>query len=153
MIGLLIGNWKLILIGIVAVAVGAYIWHCESVKEDWAKAKAIGRQQEAENARQALRDLTRKERSDENYERNIARLNNDVARLRNTSTSNLPTAAPGSASAERVTLDRAELGTALRSYREEVARGREEIRGLIGEGAKAVEGLDEAKRWAKDREM
>lgn len=151
MTALLIANWKLVLIGLVLAAVGGYIWHCESVKSSWEEAKAIANRQNAENAKQALRDIKNKERSDENYQRNISRLAADIKRLRNASASNLPSVAPGSPSADRACFDRAEFTEALRRYRDSVARGRAELRELIGEGAKAVEGLDAAKAWAADR--
>lgn len=145
MIPLLLANWRLIAAGLVAVAVGGYILHCEHVKTELAASVAIAEQQQKENAKTALRDQTNKERSDENYARNISRLNADLGRLRNASPRVLPAAAPGAANPDRACFDRTELSAALRGYREGVL-------GLVGEGAAAVEGLDESKAWAKDRE-
>src|SRR5687768_1846099 len=70
-----------IIVGVAALAAGGYIWHCERTKNLWAEAQAIAQRQNAENAKQAHRDLLNKERSDENYQRNLARLRADVKRL------------------------------------------------------------------------
>lgn len=147
-IPLLLANWRLIALGAALLGVGGYVWMCERAKDELVASKAIAEQQAVQNAKQAFRDLKAKERSDENYERRIARLAVDLERLRNASPSNLPTAAPGPAGTPTVTFDRSELDAALRSYRDEVARGRAEIRGIVGEGAAAVEALDTAKEWA-----
>lgn len=144
MIALLLGNWKLILIGLVVAAVSGYVLHCEHVKAELSASVAIAEQQQRENAKTALRDLKNKERSDENYARNISRLNTDLGRLRNAGPRGLPPAAPGSANPDRACFDRTELSAALRVYREGVL-------GLVGEGAAAVEGLDTAKSWAGNR--
>ena len=149
LIPILLANWRLVALGLIVAAVGGYIWSCERAKDTLAAQKAIAEQQARENAKQALRDLKNKERADENYERRISRLNTDIGRLRNASASNLPTVSPGPSGTPTVTFDRAELNAALRSYRDEVARGRAEIRGIAGEGAAAVEGLDTAKEWAQ----
>lgn len=145
MIALLLANWKLILIGLVVAAVGGYVLHCERAKTGLAASVAIAEQQQRENAKTALREQANKERSDENYARNISRLNSDLVRLRNARPGVLPAAAPGAANPDRACFDRTELSAALRNYREGVL-------GLVGEGATAVEGLDESKAWAKDRE-
>ena len=118
--------------------------HCERVKSNWDEAKAIADRQAAENAKQALRDLKNKERSDEDLSRRMSRLHADVKRLRDASPSLLPAAAPGAADPDRITFSRAELDAALRSYREGIL-------GIVEEGAAAVEGLDTAKAWAKAR--
>jgi curved DNA-binding protein CbpA len=138
-----------IALGIVTVAAGLYVAHCEHVKSERDKADAVASLQERQNALQALRDLKAKERADEDYERRISRLRADVKRLRESSASQLPSSAPGPSGAPTATFDRSELDAALRSYRDEVARGRAEIRGIVGEGAEAVEGLDTAKIWAQ----
>lgn len=133
-----------IIAGVAALAVGGYVLHCEHVKSNWQKAKAIAEEQDRANAKQALRDLQTKERSDENYARNLARLAADVKRLRHARTSLLPAPSPSSTSPDRACFDRGELDAALRRYRDGVI-------GLVEEGAKAVEGLDEAKAWVGGR--
>lgn len=140
----LLGNWKLIAVGLLAVTVGMYVWHCERAKNKLAASIALAEQQAVENAKQALRDLKNKERVDENYIRNVTRLRADVKRLRNASASLVPPAPAGSPSPERACFDRADLTAAIRSYREGVL-------GLLEEGGAAVEGLDEARRWAGGR--
>ena len=143
-LALLTGNWRLIGIGLLVLAVGGYVVHCEHAKAELAKAKAIAEQQLRENAKQALRDQKAKERSDENYRRNIARLSADLKRLRDSRASLLPPAPAGTSRPDLACFDRAELDAALRKYRAGVLD-------LVGEGAAAVDGLDEAKAWAKER--
>ena len=130
-----------IVAGVVVLAAGGYILHCEHTKNKWAEAKAIAARQDAENAKQAMRDHHAKERSDENYQRNMARLAADVKRLRNASPSLVPAAPAGSPDPDRICFSRPDLAAALRGYRDGVVQ-------LLGEGAAAVEGLDEAKVWA-----
>lgn len=130
-----------IVTGVITVAAGTYVWHCEEVKEEAVRAEAIAEQRSRQNALQALRDLKAKERADEEYERRIGRLRADVKRLRDASASVLPPAPSGSPSPERACFDRAELDLALRRFSEGAAE-------LVGEGAEAVEGLDTAKEWA-----
>lgn len=138
--------------GLVVVAAAAYAIHCESAKAALAETAALGRAQDEANAKKSLRDMKAKERSDENHQRNLSRLAADVKRLRDDRPSLLPTASTAPAGAVRACYDRAEFDSALREYRDEVARGRAETRELIGEGAKAIEGLDTAKVWAAGRE-
>ena len=140
----LLANWKLIAIGLLAAAVGAYVWHCERAKDRLAASIAIAEQQAVQNAKQALRDLKNKERSDENLQRNLGRLRADVVRLRNASASVLPAAPTGAGDPQRACFDRAQLDDALRRF----AGGAAE---LVGEGAAAVEGLDSLKDWAGSR--
>lgn len=141
---LLLANWRLIGMALMLLGVGGYVLHCEHVKKNWAEAKAIAERQNAENAKQAHRDLLNKERSDENYKRDMARLAADLKRLRNSRPSLLPPAAPGAADPDRACFSRADLTSALQRYRDGVVE-------LLGEGAAAVEGLDEAKEWVRRR--
>jgi hypothetical protein len=133
-----------IVAGVVVLAAGGYVLHCEHVKSNWAEAKAIAERQNAENAKKALRDLRNKERSDENYQRDIRRLAADVKRLRDARPSFVPSGGSSSGGAERACFDRADIDTALQRYRDGII-------GLLGEGAAAVEGLDEAKAWVRGR--
>lgn len=134
----------LVIYAAVAAIVGGYIWHCERTKSNWKEAQAIAQRQIAENAKQALRDLKNKERSDENYQRNIARVAADVRRLRDSRPRFVPAggASPGGAAA--ACYDREQLNSALQRFREGIV-------GLVGEGAAAVEGLNEAKGWVNGR--
>lgn len=138
----LLSNWRLLFSIGVGLAVFGYVWHCQHVKAELAAAAAIAEQQLRQNEAKAQRDITNKERSDENYERNIARLRADLQRLRDTRPSLLPAPAPGTESPDRISFDRAELDAALRRYRVGVLE-------VVGEGAAAVEGLDESKAWAR----
>jgi hypothetical protein len=132
-----------IVAGVVVLAAGGYVLHCEHVKKNWAEAAAIAQRQTAENAKQVLRDVKAKERSDENYTRNLARLRADLNRLRDSRASLLPSAPAGAADPDRACFDRPQLDAALRAYREGIL-------GIIGEGAAALEGLDEARVWAQE---
>jgi hypothetical protein len=143
-IPLLVANWRVIALGLVVLAVGGYVWSCERAKDKLVAQKVIAEQQAVENAKQAFRDLKNKERADEEYERRINRLRADVKRLRDASSSLLPPAPAGTPSPERACFDRADLDRALSDF----ARGAAD---LVGEGAAAVEGLDTAKGWAKNR--
>lgn len=138
----LLGNWRLILIGLAATAVLGYVWTAERAKTQLAKSKAIAEQQNVQNAKQALADLKKKERSDETYDRSMARLRADLKRLRNARPSLLPASTAAAPSVDRACFSRPELDAALRRYRDGVLD-------LLGEGAAAVEGLDTAKDWAR----
>jgi hypothetical protein len=140
----LLANWRLIGMALMLLGVGGYITHCQYTKRVWAEAQAIAQRQGAENAKQAHRDLLNKERSDENYQRNLARLRADVKRLRNARPSFVPPAVPGATDPDRACFSRPELDAALRSYRDGIIE-------LLGEGAAAVDGLDEAKSWVQGR--
>ena len=129
-----------IVAGVVAVAVGGYVWHCESVKSDRARQDGIAEEQKRQNALIALRQLKQKERADENYERRITRLAADTKRLRERPSILPPSSAPAG-SAEAITFDRGKLDDALRAFTGGVSD-------LVGEGDKAAIGLDEARRWA-----
>lgn len=143
MIGLLLSNWRLIAIGLVVMAVGSYVLHAEYVKKQWAEAQAIAKRQEAENAKQALRDLRNKERSDENYQRNIARLRADVGRLRDSRPVILPSTGSSPGGLDQACYDRDSLESAIRTFENGVL-------GLIEKGDEAIIGLDEAKTWIKN---
>jgi hypothetical protein len=132
-----------IVAGVLVLAAGAYVWHCEGVKDDMVRAEAIAQQQAAENARKALEALKAKERADENYTRNLDRLRADVKRLRDSRPSVLPPAAPTARDPERACFSRPELDAALRRFVEGAA-------GLVAEGDEARLGLDAAKQaWPK----
>jgi hypothetical protein len=133
-----------IVYGLIAAVVGGYVLHCEHVKKVQAQSVAVAHEQASENAKKALADVKAKERSDENYRRNISRLDADLKRLRNARPSVVPAAPADTSHPELACFDRAQLASALRAYREGVI-------GLLGEGAAAVEGLDESKAWAQSR--
>lgn len=142
-------DWKVIVVGLAVVAIGGYIWHCESSKTELAQVAAVGRAANEENAKRALRDQTAKERSDEEHDRRLARLRADVQRLRNTRASALPTATALTGSAVDACYSRSELDAALRSYRERVAESRGRLRELAAECGASIEGLEAAKNWAQ----
>jgi hypothetical protein len=134
--------WNLVVYGLIALGVGGYVLHCEHVKKELAQSIAVAEEQIRENERQAARDKKLKEQSDENYKKRIARVNADLKRLRESGAGFLSTPAAGSADASRTTYDRADVDAALRAYRAEIIE-------LLGEGQKAVEGLDEGRVWAR----
>lgn len=128
-----------IVAGVVVLGVATYVVHCEGVKSKLAKQAGIAQEQARQNALQALRDLKKKERADENYDRRIARLNADLVRQR---PSLLPAPSATAPSAATIAFDRAELDAAL-------TRFVERVEGIAAEGEKARIGLDEARRWAQ----
>jgi len=132
-----------IVTGLAVLALGGYIWHCESVKDDMVAAEALARHQAELNARKAEEALRAKERADETYERNLSRLRADVERLRQSRTDFVPPAAPASPSPDRACFSRAELERALRKLDSGV-------QDLVREGDEARIGLDAAKAaWPK----
>ena len=134
--------------GILALAVGGYVWHCEATKRDHAQLVARleeqAKAQEIANAKEALRQAKNKERTDEEQNRRLADLRRANKRLRDelADTVFVPPAAPGSASSDLACFDREQLNGALRAF----AAG---VQGLIEEGGEAVIGLDAAKGWAR----
>lgn len=133
-----------IVAGIVVLTAAGYAIHCEHAKGELSASVSLAKQQAAENAKQALRDVRNKERSDEENDRRMARLRADVRRLRDASPSFVPAPVSGASDPDRACFDRAELDSALRGYRAGIV-------GLLEEGAAAVEGLDTAKAWEKSR--
>jgi hypothetical protein len=104
-----------------------------------AQVKAKGEEQERKTQETIARNQKEKERADEMYKRNLARLERDVKRLRDSANRSVLPAAPAEArDPSRATFDRAELDRALREFIGETAA-------IAGEGAKAVEGLDSLK--------
>jgi cell shape-determining protein MreC len=101
--------------------------------------KRLGEEQEKKTKETIARDIKEKERRDADYKSRIARLERDNKRLRDSSGREFVSSSGSSGgSPERATFDRAELDRALREFATEVA-------GIVGEGQKAVEGLDSLK--------
>jgi Sec-independent protein translocase protein TatA len=136
----LLANWQLLAIGLLVLTVFGYVKHCQSVKEDYfnfvQKTKLAGEEQERKTKETIARNLKEKETRDAEYKRNVARLERDINRLRNSASRSVVPPAPAEArDPSRATFDRAELDRALREFIGETAE-------IAGEGAKAVEGLD-----------
>jgi hypothetical protein len=143
----LLANWQLIAIGLLVLTVFGYYKHCESVKERFdtfkAEVKVKGEEQERKTQETIARNQKEKERADEMYKRNLARLERDVKRLRDSAPSSFLPAAPSTAAnPDRACVSRAIVDGALRSFEAEVA-------GLIAEGDRGITGLDAAKTWAQ----
>lgn len=147
----MIGNPLQIIYGVVALAlvsaVGGYIWHCESVKTEYAVFKSnvelLGEKAQADADATEAADRKRKETADAETQK----LRTDNAalakRLRDARSrgSFVPPAAPTSTSPDRATFDRAELERAIQQLDAGVS-------GLIAEGTEAVTSLNVARRWA-----
>lgn len=125
--------------GILAVAVGGYVLHCEHAKGKLAEQAAIAKEQEKTNAATAMRQLKLKERTDEEYERRIADLR---GRLRVKPASVLPAAPTTATDPQLACFDYSLLERAL----QRLDNG---VRGLLEEGDEAAIGLEIAKRWAQ----
>lgn len=92
------------------------------------------------------RNKLKKEKADADYKRNIAALQRDNKRLRDSiehsgGLSGLP-ASPGSP--DRICFDRTALNSAIQDYR----RG---FLGIAEKGTEAVSALDNAKAWAREK--
>jgi hypothetical protein len=139
----LLANWQLIALGLlIATAYGFYL-HCQSIKSEYstfkAEVKVRGEEQERITKEVIARNQKEKERADEMYKRNLARLERDIKRLRDSSNRSVVPPAPAEArDPSRATFDRAELDRALGAFIGDVT-------GITEEGAKAVEGLDSLK--------
>ena len=131
------------LILVLSGAVGVQTARLDSVKSEYATFRAdtkrLGDEQERRTKERIANDRLEKERRDADYKRNVARLERELGRLRSRASSSVLPAAPAEArDPARATFDRAELDRALREFTGGAAE-------LVGEGAKAVEGLDSLK--------
>jgi multidrug efflux pump subunit AcrA (membrane-fusion protein) len=133
---------KLLLYVAVAVALlgVGYVKGCTDSQQEYAQFKAtLVAQAEAQAKRTAAivrENKLEKERRDADYKRNVARLERELGRLRQRARASvLPAPRPETPDPSRITFDRAELDRAIREFTGEAAE-------LVGEGAKAVEGLD-----------
>jgi len=139
--------------GILALAVGVYVAHCEKVKSNHANFVAELRQQaqdqERRNKERADQEKNAKEQADEDTKRNLDQLHATVARLRNAARSNpslVPTASSCAGDTSTAAFDRIELDRALRNFTEGVSV-------LIGEGEQATIELNGAKRWVLELKL
>jgi hypothetical protein len=133
--------------GIVA-AVGAYIWHAESTKTQYAVFKAevaqLGKKAKEDAERKETADRKLKEKSDEENNRTLANLRGTVRRLRDdnagrSAVSQLPAAA---GSPDLVCFSRLLLDTAVREYQSAIL-------GIVEKGAEATVNLDTARDWVR----
>lgn len=110
----------------------------EAYKQAGEIAERLAKQKDAENK-------AKKEKADADYKRNIAALQRDNKRLRNSAnSSSLPGTSATTGQPDRITFDRAELDAAIRSFTAGTAA-------IATEGAEAVNALDNAKAWAKEK--
>ena len=144
MLGLPLG-W--IVAGVLALACGGYVLHCEHVKKD--REELISRlrheaeEQEKKNKQRAAEDKANKEATDAETQRNLDSLHRTIARLRDdrNRAGSLPPATANASRPDLACFDRAELARAV----DNLEAG---VEGLIGEGAEATVALDAAKGWA-----
>lgn len=141
------GGTTTIIAGVMAVAVGAYVLHCEHVKKDRAgiiaTLEAQAESQKKENERIARENNAKREKADAETKKLRAANLSLAKRVRdNANASILPPASGGTASPERIAFDRGELDRALSAF----AAGAAE---LAIEGDQARLDLDTARRWAQ----
>ena len=120
-----------------------YIKGCTDKGAEFTRFKAdvaaAGKAQNDAAKKQAALDKADKEKRDADYKRSVARLERDLERLRGSARRSVVPPAPAETrDPARAAFDRAELDRALREFTGGVAE-------LVGEGAKAVEGLDSLK--------
>ena len=158
-LGLAWVKWTAAALILVAVAGGAaYAMHShDQVKYDALKTEydtfkggvaALGEQAKAAAALQALNDLKKRERADDENKRTHTADVNTILRLRaqldSARGSYVPAASTGAARPDLACFDRAALESALRELVTEV-------RGFVDEGAAATVDLNTAKLWEQGR--
>lgn len=148
---LLLGNWQKYLIiaaAIAALCAMSYIKGCsdEKIKSEAFRAKVelLGEQAKQKAKEQEAKDKLKKEQADSENKVSSDRIATLSRQLRDerSRTRYLPAPAPGSASPDRISFDRAELERAIQFLDGEVS-------GLFAEGDKAIVDLNTARRWAK----
>lgn len=159
MITLLLANWRLVAIALLAVAVGVQTWRLGLAQDDVVRVQALfdafkaqvaaeGEKARADAILREKADQQRKDTADAEHQRNIAALQRDISRMRRERDSArgsiVPPAPAGSTRTDLACFDRTALESAFRGF---VA----EVRGLVDEGAKATVELDTARRWAQAR--
>ena len=125
-----------VVVSLLMLALKVQTSRLESAQETIAAIKIQGELEEARRTKE-------KERSDADYKARIARLDRDSQRLRESAGKRVLPAADGSAESA-ITFEYSELDGALQRF----IGGTTE---LVIEGATAIEGLDNAKRWAAER--
>lgn len=110
----------------------------EAYKQAGEVAERIAKQKDAENK-------AKKEKSDADYKRSIAALQRDNKRLRDSANqSSLPGTSAPPGQPDRITFDRPLLDAAIRSFTAGTAA-------IATECTEAVNALDNAKAWARER--
>jgi len=149
--GALLNPWLLLILG--ALLVGSFFYGLHIGNERLESYKvavaAVGQAQEERTAARVKADKKLKLEVDREWKSKLAvataRSTALATRLRADPGSSIVPAAPaGAASPARADFDRAELDRALREFTAATA-------GLVGEGDRAVTGLDAAKEWVKGR--
>lgn len=141
------GGMTTILGGVLLIAVGGYVLHCEHVKKDRASfiatLEAQAAAQKKENERITKENVSRKEKADAETTK-LRTANATLSkRLRdNAGASVLPAPAPGAGSPDRACFGRADLDRALQRFTGGAAE-------LVIQGDEARVGLDVARRWAQ----
>jgi hypothetical protein len=149
--GVFLNPWVLVILGVIVVSAFFYGLNIGNSRlESYQIAvKAVGQAQEDRTLRRIKDDKRIKKEADDAYKTKfgsvVTRNRALLAKLRkDTGGSVLPPVPAGAASPDRAAFDRAELDRALREFTSGAAE-------LIGEGDKAVIGLDTAKGWAAEQ--
>jgi hypothetical protein len=109
-----------------------------------AKVEALGEEAKKRVKEQEAKDKLKKEQADRENQVSSKRIADLSRQLRESRSAKryVPPAAPGSASPDRATFDRAELESAIRRLDAEVS-------GIAAQGDQAVTDLNTARKWAK----
>ena len=148
MIGLLLANWRIVVMALLVAAVGFYKWRFERERTEFqnyrTETRAAGLAAEMRAKEIALRDLKRKEHADAENATTVANLATTAHRLRlaRADRSYLPPAATNSPSPATACVNRADADGAIRGFIEETSR-------LIEEGDRAIADLNTAKVWSQ----
>lgn len=169
LLGLLLGNWRAIALGLAIAIPTAGFWiqtkrldACQSREEALqatfdafkAQVQAEGEKAAREAEKRSREEREAKEKADAEYQKNLAALHNDLERMRRerdkarSGSRIVPPSSPGSADPARACFDREALE---REVRGSLDRIRERLRALVDEGSEAVTGLNTAKSWAQKR--
>ena len=133
--------------GVLLVAAGIYVAHCEQVKRNHAtfvsELRKQAKEQEQHNKDTADKQKQAKEKADADTQRNLDNLHGTIKRLRDerARASSVPAAPAGSAKPDLACFDRGEFARAVDSFE---AR----MESLASEGSEATIALDAAKGWA-----
>ena len=169
---LLLGNWRLVLLGVLVLAIGVQTWRLDraqtreaSIQAAFDKFKggvaALGAKAQEEALRKEAEDKAKKEKADaENkqsqdlLQRDNALIRADRDRLRRERDAargrSVPEAPAGSKCPDgQACFDRAILEGALQEHRARIRGRLDEAGGLLEEGSALEADLNTAKRWAQ----
>ena len=149
----LLNYWKYIVMGLLLAACAFYRWDAQRWEKKYytfvAEVKVIGEAAKKAAKEKEAEDKAKKEKADAENRKSKSDLAGLYAAYRSlrdqrTSSSLLPSAAPGAGASETITFDRTGLDNALSGFDKGVT-------GLLEKGDQAIVDLNTAKSWAQQR--